>query len=37
VIAATRGNQQIENSLLKVEVLGKDEMDEENAIRPAVV
>lgn len=35
VIATTRGNQQIENSPLKVEVLGKEEMDEENGIRPA--
>jgi len=35
VIATTRNNQRIENSPLKVEVLGKEEMDEENAIRPA--
>jgi iron complex outermembrane receptor protein/outer membrane receptor for ferrienterochelin and colicins len=35
VIATTRGNQQIENSPLKVEVLGKEDMDEENTIRPA--
>lgn len=35
VIATTRGNQQIENSPLKVEVLGKEEMNEENTIRPA--
>ncbi|MBO9682731.1 MAG: TonB-dependent receptor plug domain-containing protein, partial [Flavisolibacter sp.] len=35
VIATTRGNQHIENSPLKVEVLGKEEMDEENGIRPA--
>jgi len=34
-ISTTRTNQRIENSPLKVEVLGKEEMDEENAIRPA--
>ena len=35
IIATTRNNQRIENSPLKVEVLGKEEMDEENVIRPA--
>lgn len=35
VIATTRNNQRIENSPLKVEVLGKEELDEENSIRPA--
>lgn len=34
VIASTRNNQRIENSPLKVEVLGKEEMDEENTIKP---
>jgi len=34
VVASTRNNQRIENSPLKVEVLGKEEMDEENAIKP---
>src|SRR5687767_2902827 len=29
VVASTRNNQRIENSPLKVEVLGKEEMDEE--------
>jgi outer membrane receptor for ferrienterochelin and colicins len=35
VIASTRNNQRIENSPLKVEVLGKEEMEEENTIKPA--
>lgn len=35
VISSTRNNQRIENSPLKVEVLGKEEMDEENTIKPA--
>src|SRR6478752_4286440 len=35
VIATTRSNQPIENSPLKVEVLGKEEMDEENSIHPS--
>lgn len=35
IISTTRNNQRIENSPLKVEVLGKEEMDEENTIRPA--
>ncbi len=35
VISSTRNNQRIENSPLKVEVLGSEEMGEENAIRPA--
>jgi outer membrane receptor for ferrienterochelin and colicins len=34
VISSTRNNQRIENSPLKVEVLGKEEMNEENAIKP---
>lgn len=34
VVASTRNNQKIENSPLKVEVLGKEEMDEENTIKP---
>jgi iron complex outermembrane receptor protein/outer membrane receptor for ferrienterochelin and colicins len=34
VLASTRNNQRIENSPLKVEVLGKEEMDEENTIKP---
>jgi outer membrane receptor for ferrienterochelin and colicins len=35
IIASTRNNQKIENSPLKVEVLGREEMDEENTIKPA--
>jgi iron complex outermembrane receptor protein/outer membrane receptor for ferrienterochelin and colicins len=35
IISTTRTNQRIENSPLKVEVLGKEEMDEENTIKPA--
>lgn len=35
VISSTRNNQRIENSPLKVEVLGHDEMEEENTIKPA--
>ena len=35
VVASTRNNQKIENSPLKVEVLGGEEMDEENTIKPA--
>ena len=34
VASSTRSNQNIENSPLKVEVLGKEEMDEENVIKP---
>jgi iron complex outermembrane receptor protein/outer membrane receptor for ferrienterochelin and colicins len=34
VLASTRNNQRMENSPMKVEVLGKEEMDEENAIKP---
>lgn len=34
VISSTRNNQRIENSPLKVEVLGKEEMNEENEIKP---
>lgn len=35
VVASTRNNQRIENSPLKVEVLGREEMDEESSIKPA--
>jgi iron complex outermembrane receptor protein/outer membrane receptor for ferrienterochelin and colicins len=35
VVSSTRNNQRIENSPLKVEVLGREEMDEESAIKPA--
>lgn len=35
IVASTRNNQKIENSPLKVEILGKEEMDEENTIKPA--
>jgi outer membrane receptor for ferrienterochelin and colicins len=35
VISSTRNNQKIENAPLKVEVLGREEMDEENTIKPA--
>lgn len=35
VVSSTRNNQRIENSPLKVEVLGHEEMDEESAIKPA--
>ncbi|MDD3078657.1 MAG: TonB-dependent receptor [Paludibacter sp.] len=34
IVASTRNNQRIENSPLKVEVLGKEEMAEENTIKP---
>ena len=34
VISSTRNNQPIENAPIKVEVLGKEEMDEENTIKP---
>ena len=34
LIASTRNNQRIENAPLKVEVLGREEMDEENTIKP---
>ncbi len=34
IVASTRSNQKIENSPLKVEILGKEEMDEENSIKP---
>lgn len=34
-ISSTRNNQRIENSPLKVEVLGREEMDEESTIKPA--
>ncbi len=35
ILSSTRNNQRIENSPLKVEVLGREEMDEENTIKPA--
>jgi outer membrane receptor for ferrienterochelin and colicins len=35
IVASTRTNERIENSPIKVEILGKEEMDEENTIRPA--
>ena len=35
IISTTRTNQRMENAPLKVEVLGKEDMDEENTIRPA--
>ncbi|MCF3111268.1 TonB-dependent receptor plug domain-containing protein [Niabella sp. CC-SYL272] len=35
VVATTRNNQSIENAPIKVEVLGREEMNEENGIRPA--
>ncbi|HEX2606833.1 MAG TPA: TonB-dependent receptor [Flavisolibacter sp.] len=35
ILASTRNNQRIENAPLKVEVLGREEMEEENTIKPA--
>jgi outer membrane receptor for ferrienterochelin and colicins len=35
VVSSTRNNQRIENSPLKVEVLGREDMDEESTIKPA--
>jgi iron complex outermembrane receptor protein/outer membrane receptor for ferrienterochelin and colicins len=35
IVSSTRNNQKMENSPLKVEVLGREEMDEENTIKPA--
>ncbi len=35
ILSSTRNNQKMENSPLKVEVLGREEMDEENTIKPA--
>lgn len=35
IISSTRNNQRIENSPLKVEVLGHEEMNEESGIKPA--
>jgi outer membrane receptor for ferrienterochelin and colicins len=37
IVSSTRNNQRIENSPLKVEVLGREEMDEENTIKPASI
>ena len=34
-VSSTRTNERIENAPIKVEVLGKEEMEEENTIRPA--
>lgn len=34
IVSSTRNNQRIENSPLKVEVLGKEEMNEESSIKP---
>ncbi len=34
IVSSTRTNQRIENSPLKVEVLGNEEMNEENTIKP---
>ncbi|MCC6289850.1 MAG: TonB-dependent receptor [Chitinophagaceae bacterium] len=34
IVASTRNNQRIENSPLKVEVLGREEMEEESSIKP---
>lgn len=34
IVASTRNNQKIENSPLKVEILGSEEMHEENGIKP---
>ncbi|MES2890732.1 MAG: TonB-dependent receptor, partial [Bacteroidota bacterium] len=34
IVSSTRTNQRIENSPLKVEVLGSEEMNEENVIKP---
>ncbi|MBS1781859.1 MAG: TonB-dependent receptor [Bacteroidetes bacterium] len=35
VVSSTRSNQRIENSPIKVEVLGREDMNEENSIKPA--
>jgi len=35
VVSSSRSNLRIENSTMKVEVLGKEEMEEENTIKPA--
>ena len=35
IVSSTRNNQRIENSPLKVEVLGREEMEEESTIKPA--
>lgn len=37
IVSSTRNNQRIENSPLKVEVLGREEMDEESTIKPASI
>jgi len=37
IVSSTRTNQRIENSPLKVEVLGREEMDEENTIKPGSI
>lgn len=35
IVSSTRNNQRIENAPMKVEVLGREEMDEESTIKPA--
>jgi len=35
IVSSTRTNERIENAPIKVEVLGKEEMEEENTIKPA--
>ncbi len=35
VLSSTRNNQRIENAPIKVEVLGREEMEEESSIKPA--
>lgn len=35
IVASTRNNQRIENAPLKVEVLGREEMEEESTVKPA--
>jgi iron complex outermembrane receptor protein/outer membrane receptor for ferrienterochelin and colicins len=37
IVASTRTNQQIENSTLKVEILGIEEMEEESTVKPASI
>jgi iron complex outermembrane receptor protein/outer membrane receptor for ferrienterochelin and colicins len=37
IIASTRNNQRMENSAVKVEVLGREEMEEESNIKPASI
>lgn len=37
IISTTRSNESIENAPIKVEVLGKEDMDEESAVKPASI